>query len=92
MIENCPACLTGDSVEYRVPPKGHPFYDSLYPEATHCRCAYCGARFEIEEDADFDGESYTDMSTPGRRIFWWTWYAREARLRFRSWRRKRRVV
>ena len=31
-------------------------------------CEACGARYEIEPDADFDGESYRDCSTVGRRI------------------------
>lgn len=32
------------------------------------KCEECGARFEVEHDADFDGESYVDCSGRGRCI------------------------
>ena len=33
-----------------------------------CRCDECGAVFEIDADADWDGEGYTDCSTVGQFI------------------------
>ena len=33
-----------------------------------CRCQFCGARFEIDPDADFDGDHWSDCSTVGERI------------------------
>lgn len=55
MFQECPACHT-DGVH------------SDGPYKSTCTCENCDAQFEIETDADFDGESYVDCSTVGERI------------------------
>ncbi len=56
MFESCPACGAPDSVA-----DDGPFSET-------CTCEDCGAQFEIEPDADCNGESYQDCSTVGKRI------------------------
>ena len=55
-FQPCGACAAPDTVHE----------DGQGSETATCEA--CGARYEIEPDADFDGESYRDCSTVGRRI------------------------
>lgn len=60
--QDCPACGASDAVEEE--------WDDVegYDLPATCKCDECGARFEIDPDADFDGEDFRDCSTVGDRI------------------------
>ena len=60
ILQSCPRCYMPDSVEE------DPSKDGGWTLADTCTCAECGARFEIDADADYDGESYRDCSTVGK--------------------------
>ena len=60
MSADCPGCGADDAVHY---PDG-----CNAATATYCECEDCGARFEIDADADYDREAWHDCSTPGKRI------------------------
>ena len=49
----CEACGWADTVEY---------------DGDTCLCDACGARYEIDEDADWTGDHYQDTSGPGKRL------------------------
>lgn len=58
MYQDCPACGEDDCT-----------FD--YVEGTDkrvCECEVCKARFEVDPDYDWNGDRWTDCSTPGRRI------------------------
>lgn len=55
MQADCSKCGAEGSVDYVI-------------ETDVCSCEECGAMFEVEPDADFDGDHYVDASTPGREI------------------------
>lgn len=55
-MQECPVCEWDDTVNQ----------DS--PLSSTCTCEACGARFKVEEDADFNGDHYVDCSTVGERI------------------------
>lgn len=42
--------------------------DSVIDDDSACLCESCGARFEIEADAELVGEDWRDCSTVGKRI------------------------
>lgn len=57
MMAKCGQCGCGDSVE------------RLEDDASVCECKACGARYEVEGDADYeDGWSWIDCSGPGNLI------------------------
>lgn len=63
MCADCEVCGGKGTVGYAEgwePDHGDPPY---------CACEDCGARFEVEVDADYDGEKWVDGSSPGKRIF-----------------------
>ena len=62
MNHDCAACGAAESVEYVYAIR------YVYDPPTHFECTECGARFEIEEEGDFDGETFHDCSTPGALI------------------------
>jgi len=57
MLADCPKCAAEMAVEYE---------DEQTMQT--CRCAECGARFEVEADADFNGDHFVDCSTPGKEL------------------------
>lgn len=56
MQAECRNCTFTDTVEYE--------------DETHdtCVCCECGARYEVEHSADFDGQDWRDDSSPGKRL------------------------
>ncbi len=54
--QDCPACSAEESVQQ----DGH--------LSETCTCEDCGARFEIDADADFNGDHFVDCSTVGKQI------------------------
>jgi len=62
MIAECPKCE--GSLEYEYPAGKWGFRD----DPLAFKCEECRARFEIEEDADYNGENYVDCSTAGKEI------------------------
>lgn len=71
-MRDCPACGAEETVEYAYLakpdlPEGR-IARRFWPEPDCFECEECGARFEIDADADFNGERFVDCSTPGKRI------------------------
>jgi len=60
MIHDCPKCDTGE-LDYDIDP-------TPWDEPTCFVCGDCGARFEIDADADYNGDHYVDTSGPGEEI------------------------
>lgn len=57
MFHPCLKCNADDTVDYDNEEAPKEFV-----------CVECGARFEIEHDADGGPEGYTDTSTPGKEL------------------------
>lgn len=55
IMQPCPACKLEDAV------------NEDGPLSETCTCEECGARFEIDADADYD-DGWKDCSTVGKRI------------------------
>lgn len=62
MMADCEQCKAEGSVDYD---EDGPKRDGF---ALHCQCEVCGAVYEVDPSADFDGECFTDDSGPGRCI------------------------
>lgn len=60
--QDCPACGERDAVEEETDGLG------IYEHATTCKCEECGARFEIDPEADWTGDGWQDTSSVGNRI------------------------
>ena len=60
MFAECPKCKCPDmEYEETAEPTGH---------AQAFECPECRARFEIDPDYSYEGESWQDCSTPGKEI------------------------
>ncbi len=60
MFLACEFCGCEDTVDYNG--------GKNCVEAEWFECWCCGARYEIDADADFDGEGYRDCSTTGKML------------------------
>lgn len=63
LFQPCPVCKAPDTVNADADKAG-----MWSPPPDTCTCEECGARFEIEPDADWTGDGYRDCSTVGKRI------------------------
>jgi hypothetical protein len=56
MIADCPKCGAECSVDY------------ILARRDLCDCAECGTMFEVNGDADWAGDHWQDLSTPGKEV------------------------